>query len=106
MKEKNNNTEMAQKGREISENDLIDIAGGNSEGECYFVHKPGGKIRSFDGRTEAECDSNCSMGGSKNYVYCACHNHPDGICINRWHTVSVNGSPTPAHFKGHAKWYG
>ena len=107
MKEKTNDTEMTRKARELSENDLLDVAGGASGNtECYFVRKKGGQIRTYDGRTEAECGSNCSLGGSNYMIYCACHNHPDRICVNRWHTVTENGSPTPAHFSGHAKWYG
>ena|GEM_PF-5027696 len=101
MKEERNYMETTRESRELRESDLIDVTGGDGKGTCYFVHKQGGKIRNINGRIEAECGSNCAGG----LVYCSCHNHPDGVCIDRWHMVTENGSPLPRHFKGHDHWY-
>ena len=97
----------------LEETDLGDIAGGVGRygtqrdyyGGCGFVYKnPGAppQMRS-DGKYYAECDSACyTLINFPTPSYCKCHGKDN--CVNRWHEVTVNGSPLPRN-ENHEHWY-
>jgi len=84
----------------LTEEGLEAVAGGGGgvTGGCWFKYKEGSQTRTKNGRTEAECDSNCF-----GFVPCGCHG--SAHCVDRWHEVTPNGSPLPRDYKDHRKWY-
>jgi len=111
---KNNdmNEEMTVPGSEVTDADnalkeeqLGSVTGGLSNNihskECYFVHaNPGtAPTKVSEGVYKALCGSFC--GTARALCHC---NHDKERCVDRWHVVTVNGSPLP-NASEHSNWY-
>lgn len=95
---------------ELTEDHLEHLSGGGLKGvgsdepkpkTCEFIHA-GGKTsvrQRPDGRYESQCGGTCWT--LKNA--CPCKDTPN--CVERWHIVTVNGSPLPNNNE-HSHWYG